>query len=621
MNLSLRSRILLTVLPQLVLLAIVGGGAVVLLYRLGGNIDAIMRENYDSVVYMQGLKEALERIDSSFAFALADQEDKARQQYEQEWPSFHKNLKNEQGNVTLPGEDELVQQLTALSDRYRLEGDAFFKRSAGDARRKDDYFRKNGLLDTFKDIKDAADAISRLNQDNMEQASQSARTTAGNSLIGFGIALVLAGGLGIWLVGRTLRAILQPIQLMTQSTLAIGAGNLDQVVPVIYHDELGQLAQSFNSMAQQLRHYRQSGYSKLLRAQRTGQATIDSFPHPVLVVDPEGQVELANPAAQQLLGVAGKPAESTVSLPWQPPESLREPLKQALQEQLPFCPEQFDQAIVLRESGQEKSYLPRITPIRDPYGHTLGAAVLLENVTRFRLLDQIKSDLVATASHELKTPLASIRLAHHVLLEETVGSLTPKQTELLVDARENTERLLEIVNSLLDLARLEKGREHLDFAPAAPGDVLRAAADAIIDRARDKGVRVQLEAAADLPRIHVDGQRLGHALGNLLDNALTYTDRGGQITLSARSIGERVTLIVADTGVGIPAEHLPHVFDRFSRIPGWSRGAGTGLGLAIVREIVEAHDGTVSCESSVGKGSVFRIELPAWTEAARKVFA
>jgi two-component system, NtrC family, sensor histidine kinase KinB len=608
MNVSLRSRILFAVLPQLVLLAILGGAAVVLLHRLGGNIDAIMRENYDSVLFMQSLKEALERIDSSFTFALADQEIKARQQYAEQWPLLLDNVKKELGNITLPGEDPLAKHLSSLVERYQQAGDAFYRRLAGDPNRRASYFHKGGLLDTFKELKDTADAILHLNQDNMEQESKSARLTAGNSLIGFGVALVLSGGLSVWLIGRTLRAILQPIQLMTQSTLAIGAGNLDQVVPVTHHDELGQLAESFNNMAQQLRHYRRTDYARLLRAQRTGQATIDSFPHPVLVVDPDGKVELANPAAQKLLGVA--PADATVVVPWQPPESLREPLRQALKEQLPFSPEQFDQAIQLREGGQEKSYLPRITPIRDPYGYTLGAAVLLENVTRFRLLDQIKSNLVATASHELKTPLASIRLAHHVLLEEKVGTLNPKQTELLIDARENSERLLEMVNNLLDLARLEKGREHLDFQPETPENLLRTAAEAIMDRARDKGVAVNLDIAPELPKVRVDAQRLGHALGNLLDNALTYTDRGGQITLVARLSGESVILSVADSGVGIPAEYLGHVFERFSRIPDRSRGTGTGLGLAIVREIIAAHDGTVSCESGAGKGSVFRIELP-----------
>src|SRR5205807_8675107 len=131
----------------------------------------------------------------------------------------------------------------------------------------------------------------------------------------------------------------------TQSAIAIGSGNLDQVVPVRSRDELGLLADAFNVMARQLRHYRQTDYTRLLRVQRTSQATIDSFPDPVLVVDPEGHVEMANPAARRLLGVVPRGKDQAPVLPWQPPEPLRQPLAEALQKQGNYLPEGFDQAV------------------------------------------------------------------------------------------------------------------------------------------------------------------------------------------------------------------------------------------------------------------------------------
>ena len=134
-----------------------------------------------------------------------------------------------------------------------------------------------------------------------------------------------------------------------------------------------------------------------------------------------------------------------------------------------YVPEGFDKAIVVQIGEKPHSFLPRILPIRDADGATLGAAVLLEDVTRFRLLDDMKTNLVATVSHELKTPLTSIRLVLHLLLEENVGPLAPKQLELLVDARDNAERLLVMINNLLDLARLEQGRIQLHLQPGAPG--------------------------------------------------------------------------------------------------------------------------------------------------------
>lgn len=609
--LSLRYRILLTLLPLLVLLAGLGIAAVALLYQLSGRIDAILHENYDSVIYMERLREALERIDSSYTFALAGHEEMARKQYAEYWQPYLDNLKLEQGNVTLPGEQDEVDRLTALTERYRRQGDAYYARAPGSREREEDYFGPGGLLSAFKEIKDSSGNILGMNQKNMEEASEEARQTARKSIIGFGVGLLGAGLLAAGIVWQTVRSILRPIRAMTDSALAIGAGNLDQVVAVRSRDELGRLAEAFNTMARQLRHYRRSDYARLVRAQQTSQATIDSFPDPVLVLDPEGGVEMANPAAQRLFGVIGRHDGQETGVLWQPPEALSETLRAALREQRAYLPEDFERAIPLRAEGHESSFLPRILPIRDPYGQTLGAAVLFQNVTRFRLLDQVKSDLVATASHELKTPLTGIRLALHLLLEEAVGPLSPKQTELLVDARDNAERLLAVVNNLLDLARLEQGREHLDLRPESPAELLQAAADSLRPRADDKGLTLRIDVPPDLPPIAVDREQLGHALGNLLDNALKHTDSGGRITLSAERVGDQVALLVADTGIGIAPEHLPHVFERFFRIPGEERGSGTGLGLAIVREIVQAHGGSVSCASTPGVGSVFRLSLPA----------
>ena len=612
MSISLRIRTHLALLPLLALMAILGGTGVLLLHRLGGQIDAILRENYDSVRYMERLKESLERIDSSYTFALAGQEQKARDQYESQWNIYEKYLELEHQNITVPGEQALADKLSALTERYRRRGNAFYDRPAKDPARQEVYFGPGGLLATFKEIKDTADEVLRLNQDNMEQASRDAQVVFHESVVGLIVGLVLAAIVGAFFAWRAVESTLRPIRAVIQSAQGIRAGNLDQVVPVLSQDELGDLAMEFNAMARQLRQYRQTSYARLLRAQRTSQATIDSFPDPVLVVDPVGKVEMANPAAQRLFGFPEKSADTAIANPWLPPDSLQAPLKEALQNQRPFLPEEFDHAILLHTNGKDHSFLPHILPIRDPYGFTLGAAVLLQDVTRFRLLDQIKSDLVATASHELKTPLTSIRLAHHLLLEEAVGPLTAKQTELLVDARDNTERLLAVVNNLLDLTRLEHGREYLDMTPISPAELLRSAAETIHHRAEDQGITIAVEAPDDLPPLAGDMPRLGHALGNLLDNAVTYTDRGGRITLSAALADDQIVLAVTDTGIGIPPEQLPHIFDRFSRIPNQSRGAGTGLGLAIVREIVTAHRGEVTCESRSGKGTTFRIRLPRW---------
>jgi signal transduction histidine kinase len=622
MGATLRQRIVLTLLPLLTLVAALGSTGVWLLHRLGGSIDVILRENFDSVVAMQDLKEALERIDSSFQFMLVSGalddaaervrlEKKAAGDFANNWKAYQAALLKEQKNITIhPSEDDLVRKLEELTYRYKSQGQGFFEASADRKARHQDYYGPAGLFDTFGKIKGVADDILRLNQDEMKLASDRARESARLSTLGLAVGLAAAILLAGFFAWYTVRTVLRPIAALTEAAQNIASGNLDAIVPYVEGHELGRLAQAFNTMARHLREFRQSQTAQLLRAQKTTQATIDSFPDPVIVMDAGGRVEMANPAARRLLGVIPRDVGQTYAGTWQPPEPLRGPLAQALQGEQDYLPESFDRTIVLVDGGRERALLPRIMTIRDADGHGLGAAVLLQDVTRLRLLDQVKSNLVATASHELKTPLTGIRLVLYLLLEEKIGPLNPKQMELLLDARENSERLLAVVNNLLDLTRLEQGWRQLDVKPEAPGALLRAAADAVHPRALDKGVEIALELPPNLPLVAVDAARFANALHNLLDNALTYTERGGRITLSASAAGDGVTLAVADTGCGIPPEHLPHVFEKFFRVPGQSRGSGTGLGLAIVQEIVAAHGGTISCASQPGVGTTFRLTLP-----------
>lgn len=612
---TFRRRILVAMVPLFLLLIVLGATGTLLIYHLGRQVDDIIHENYNSVVYMRDLNEALERIDSSFQFALAGRERQSRDQYDAYWASFERSLDLQRHNITIhPREDELTARLTGLSQRYRKLGDAFFK---SPPRERDAlYFDKNkdrspgGLLATFQQIKDVSRDILLLNEKNMFDVDDATKSLARRSLIWYGVGLACGIVLAALLMAGTIRTIVAPVRAVTESATAIGAGNLDQVVPITSDDELGRLAEAFNTMSRQLREFRQSHKAQLIRAQRTSQATIDSFPEPVLVVDWERRVEMANPAARRLFGLPQRTGGDAPPPIWEPPPALREPLAAALQEQREYVPEGFDKVVVLQQGEQSQSYLPRVLPIRDAASATLGAAVLLENVTRFRLLDEVKTNMVATVSHELKTPLTSIRLVLHLLLEEQAGPLAPKQLELLVDARDNAERLLAMINNLLDLARLEHGGSQLCLELESPGELLRAAYEEYLPRARDRGVELLLEEPGCMAGLPLDKERMQHALGNLLDNALAHTPQGGCITLSAEAASDGVVLSVTDTGSGIPAEYLPHIFERHFRVPGDPAPNGSGLGLAIVREIVAAHRGTVECRSTPGKRTVFRMLLP-----------
>ncbi len=613
----------MAMVPLFVLLVALGATGTFLIYHLGDQVGKILTENYDSVIFMRDLNEALERIDSSFQFALVGREEQSQKQYKDNWKKYWDCLKGEQRNITLPGEGEAVAKLTDLTNAYRDLGDSFYKGPAAD--RDALYFgkdknqgngkaqgagQKKGLYGTFQEIKAVSGDILQMNEKNMKDVDADTKRLAHSLLIWYSLGLLCGIVLAVFLVANTIRLIVYPVRAATESAVAIGAGNLDQVVPITSDDELGQLATSFNKMARQLREFRQSHKAQLIRAQRTSQATIDSFPEAVLVVDPEDRVEMANPAARRLFGLPHPEHAGAAPPVWEPPEALRQPLAEALHEQRAYVPEGFDKVIVLNHGEQPHSYLPRVLPIRDASSATLGAAVLLEDVTRFRLLDEVKSNMVATVSHELKTPLTSIRLVLHLLLQEDVGPLLPKQLELLVDARDNAERLLAMINNLLDLARLEQGGSQLSVHPESPTSLLRGAFDAFQPRAADRGVEFLLEDPGLAQEVPVDKQQWQHALQNLLENALAHTPTGGRITLGAEAQSGRIVFTVTDTGSGIPAEYLPLIFQRHFRVPGDAAPGGSGLGLAIVREIVTAHGGTVECESRPGERTVFRMSLP-----------
>jgi signal transduction histidine kinase/HAMP domain-containing protein len=608
---TLRTKILIGLLPTLAILVALGLWAIGMFYQLGGNIDVILRENYRSVIAAEGMKEAIERMDSGLLFATLGREELGRKQFEQNRKRFEEQLRIELGNVTVPGEREVADDLSSLFQAYVAAADRFFRLPAEpEERRTEVYFGE--LVRTFDRIRTRADEVLTLNQDNMtamdlkarEYATWSTRMMIG-ALLG-AIALTLAVAL------RLSRSIAQPIQAVTVAARALSRGQLDQVVATAAKDELGELSTAFNQMARTIREYRQAGTARLIRAQKTAQATIDSFPDPVVVVDPLGAVELANPAACRLLGVVPA-AEPPV--PWFPPAPLRSLLNDVLAGRGNYLPLTLEQAIFLPDGPQERYFLPRVVAIRAGGNELIGAAVNLVDVTKFHLLDRLKSDMVSTVSHELKTPLTSVQMAVHLLLEEVVGPLNAKQIELLLAARQDADRILAMINDLLDLTRIEQGRVRLDLEPLSVGGLLGEAVARMQPQADDAGLALESDVPPPDVFVMVDRDRIGHVFDNLIGNAIQHTPRGGLVRLSARLGGEGVQVEVRDTGKGISGEHLPHIFEKFYRIPGESPAGGAGLGLAIVREIITAHGGRIDVASRPGKGTSFTFSLPLCTAA------
>src|SRR5208337_500039 len=280
--------------------------------------------------------------------------------------------------------------------------------------------------------KNNAQEVIRINQENMVEADRHARSLSADStrtmvlLLGFGVVLAVSLAFGLQ------RAILKPIQTLTTVSKELGEGKLDQVVPVQSKDELGQLADAFNKLAAKLRAYRQITTDQILQARQMTEITFSAFPDPILALSLDGKINFANPAAGKLL----QKLNVEQGLPFAIQEEVGNVLKGAPDN----VPTSFENAIPVRLDDHEAFLLPKVIGMRDESGNLFGAAVVLQDVTRFRLMDEVKTNLVSTVSDELKTPLTSIRMGLHLLLEEKIGPLNTKQLELLLAAREDSER-------------------------------------------------------------------------------------------------------------------------------------------------------------------------------------
>ena len=603
-RLMLRNRIVLGLAPIFILLIAMGVYAVSLFAKLGGAIDVILRENFRSVLAAQNMKEAAERMDSALFFTLVGEEQRGRQMYEQNLPIFRENLRIEIHNITLPGEKELAEKAADLHDRYVKRAETFL--SSNDlAQRRNMYFGE--MLPTFTEIKETANTILRINQENMVKADRDARALSAASTRYMIIAL--GGGLfiAVFFAVRLQRSILRPIRALTASSKDLGEGNLDQVVPVLARDELGELADAFNKMAGKLRAYRQLTSDQILQARQMTEITFSAFPDAIAVLSQDGKIDFKNPAADRLFAKLGKDYL---------PSPVMAEAERVLKGGGDYLPTDLAKALCLRIDGKETFILPRVIGMRDDSGNIFGAAVVLQDVTRFRLLDEVKTNLVSTVSHELKTPLTSVRMGLHLLLEEKIGSLNPKQVELLLAAREDSERLLRMINDLLDLARIESGARRMSLEQRSPKDLVEKAVTDLQDLAAAKDLRLRSDVEPGLPDVSVEPQQIFHIFSNLVSNAIKYSPAGEEVLVQARRDGEgAVRFSVTDRGPGVPLQYQSRMFDKFFRVPG-SKSVGAGLGLAISREIATAHDGYVGLNSQAGKGSEFYFVLPAVGETS-----
>jgi len=601
--LGLRHKLLVGFGGLLLIICVIGVKNIVQVTDLGGAIDSILRENYESVLACQAMKDSLERMDDGALTVILGDRAEGFGIIERESLRFEKALTTELNNITLKDEGQMARHLEELYSQYKSTILSMRNTSLSQEQLRRIY--STDLKRLFGEIKTTSDTILTMNQQNMyhENLKAKAKRAAARHemyillLMGASVALVYVFLIGKW--------ILRPIKHLKASVDEIRRGNLDLVVASDTHDEIGQLSDAFNEMTSGLRELRRSDEAKLARMQQSTQQTFNSLPGAVALVDIEGNVEISTETATSIFGLRRGTKITDLHIPW-----LIELFKDTLNEHHPTSQPKNAPVIQHFINAQEHFFQPAAVPILNSWKQVTGLILVMNDITRQLEQDELKREFLSTVSHQLKTPLTSVRMALHILLEEKIGSLTPKQADLLTAAREDSDRLYGVIENLLDISRIESGKIEMNLQSVPAAALVQSALGSFMGAARDRNVELRMILPENTPDVMADTAQIEHVFANLLTNAMKYTSAGGTITISVEVEDEQVRFLVADTGSGIPAQYLPHVFDQFFRVPGQETKTGTGLGLTIVREIVQAHDGEVRAESTPGKGSVFSFTIP-----------
>ncbi len=606
---SLRTQLFASHLTLVALMALVMLGAVANFLRLGGSIDRILRDNYNSVIAAQTMKESLERQDSAATFFLAGQKERARAQFKGNAPVFQGALDTERANVTESGEQAVADALKTDYATYKSGVESLLNGGQKDPLR----FYFAGLEPQFRRIKSEAQQILDINQDAIVRADERAKRDARQGAL-IGATMTLAAlGLAILFARRAINSALTPLLALVQEAQQVGAGHLNRSIELRRDDEIGLLARAFNDMTAKLREAKRQQETRLQRAQQMSDAALENLFDPVLVADSTRTLVHLNRAAEGLFGPAPKLSGLPLSQAIEDPK-IGAAIERAISSGA-VSAEEGEAALVKIPIGHDakdestRVYRLRATPMRDD-DTVFGAVLVLEDVTHLQSLDRLKTEFIGVASHELRTPVTSLLLSAQLLEEGAVGLLSEDQLEVVRAQREDLTRLDALLSDLLDVTKLEAGATPPRFEWVSPRELVEAAAQGVAAPANAKGVRLQTFARDDLPPVRADKSQIGRVLLNLLNNAIRHTPRGGQIHLESETSPDQTVIFrVRDMGSGIPREFLSRVFERFAQVPGATRG-GAGLGLPISQTIVLAHGGQITVQSEEGQGSTFEFALP-----------
>lgn len=503
---------------------------------------------------------------------------------------FQDNLLKQQKNITEVGEMELTDKL--ISDFNQLKSIP----------------EDSSLVKTTRaDITD----IMLLNMQAIRRKSKVAESTAENATLWIALAGTICFLIAFTLLINLPGNIANPIKELTASIKEIASQNYAQRVHFEKHNEFGELASSFNTMAEKLQEYQAGNIQKLMIEKKRIEALINNMNDPVIGLDEKQHILFMNNVA---LKITGLKAEDTIGKKVQD-VAIYNDLVRSLVSDL-FRTEKINSMVKPepvkiyadnKESYFEKEIIPiKIIPAGEKEEKMIGNVILLQNITLYKELDFAKTNFIATVSHELKTPLAAVKMSIQLLESKQIGELNPEQQALINSIKDDANRLLKITGELLNMSQVESGRIQLNIKESDPVEMLNYAVNANRVAAEQKNIRLEISAPESPLKVMADIEKTAWVLTNLISNAIRYSYDNSVIQLAVSEENGKVSISVKDSGQGIAPQYIDRIFDRYFRIPG-TKKEGTGLGLSISKEFIEAQGGEITVISNYGSGSTFTI--------------
>ncbi len=503
---------------------------------------------------------------------------------------FSENFVKQQNNITEIGEKELTEKLSQDFEKVKSN--------------------PHDSLIYISIRKDLAD-IMLLNMQAIQRKSNVAKKTANDAIWWIAITGTVCFMIAFILLINLPGNISNPLKELTESIKQIAAEKYSERVNFEGHGEFGDLAQAFNTMAKKLEEYNNSSLSKIMFEKKRIETLINNMHDPVIGLDEKKKILFVNDEALKILGMKtedliGKFAQDI---------AVRNDLMRSLVQDLMLSKEgKQDKKPLKIYADNKESYFEKeimdisITPTGEKESKYIGHFIMLRNITPFKELDFAKTNFIATISHELKTPISTIKASLQLLENKQTGTLNDEQKQLIESIKDDSNRLLKITSELLNLSQVETGNIQLSIQQSDSSKILQYALEAVQIQAEQKEIKLTVKIDENLPLIKADAEKTAWVLINLLTNAIRYSHEKSEILISVNKGIDNVVFSVRDFGKGIESKYREKIFTRYFQVPGSSK-SGTGLGLSISKEFIEAQGGEISVESEFGSGSTFAIKL------------